>query len=634
MEPAPVASVAILSAPTFVVAFLWLSAAFGRRIQGWLGVPSVDNRAARATTAVALGAGLLQLIPFTLGAVGLLDARYLWLSSVVVAALLFSDLRRTLAVAWSWLRNLRLPGRWGFAWAAALSPGILVAVLLALAPTTDTDGLWYHLTVPKRWLESGQLHYLPTYPNSNMPMGVELLFGSALALAGDSAAKLLHFALGACGAIGLYFAGAQLKNRTVGIAAAVLYLVGPIGVGHLLGWAFIEGATSFATIAAVSAWIAWYETRAEGWLRCAFLLAGIGVSFKITAGLVPLGLAGLTLAAHFDRRPMDQPRRVRLAALLPLLICVAPVTPWLVRADIMTGNPFFPLFASHIPSRDFAPELATQWGDFNRYLNWAIVIGRDWSIERRQLILVGCAAVMILVAGVACLFLGSRRARTATLVLLATMLAQLGAVGLYVRYWIPIAAVLSLPLLMLIDKAISGKYQRIAMVIVAAVLSLTQARRGLLSVNGDVAGLVRSAFGAAERRAFLLRQLPPFPLYDKINRDLPHDSKLLLAFYCGGFYIDRTTYCTEIVQGSIRMTSWEAFSSDIRRLGVTHVLTPRKVAEGGPAPPVDAAGVGFMVQKQEWALIGRLLAQNGQLVASAGADGLYRLNVANELKPQ
>lgn len=635
-----------LKSIAFVLTFLWLSAALGRRIQRQLKVPSQYARPELHLSAVALGAGCLQAIPFLLGVLGCLKQEWLCLAVLVVAVALSVDMSRTLADTYSALRSLSLPTPWSAAWAVALLPGLVTAAALAVAPSTDPDGLWYHLTVPKRWLASGSLHYLPTYPNSNMPMGVEMLFSIALAAVGDTAAKLLHFVLGLCGALSALVAGTRLGNRVVGASAAALYLFGPLGVGGLLGWGFIEGATSFATLAAAMAWLVWREHRDAGWLSCAFLLAGIAVSFKITAGLVPLGLAGLTVAVLWNDRRMSSASTAGVSTAgasiagastagaispwPPLLLCAIPVLPWLVRAGVQTGNPFFPMFASFIPSRDFAPDLAAQWSHFNRYLNWAIIIGRDWSLELRQAVLMGSAVVLALAALAISLLRRSWLARASTITLLVTALLQLAAVGLYLRYWIPMAAALSIPLLALLQKQLSSRAAQVGIVIATLAMSLGQSYRNVRSANGDFTGVVTTALGVTDQLTFLNRHVPPFPLYEIVNRDLPSDSRILLGLYCGGFYIDRTTYCADIVQGSLRLTTWQDFLADGRRLGVTHVLAPTAIASAEPHPVADASGVGYMVQDKEYELIGRLIIDRGKLLATAGNDGLYAVNLRDD----
>src|SRR3954470_1667253 len=197
----------ILWGPGFLLAFVVLGLAIGRRCLIWLGVTQ-GSRVERGIVAFALGSGTLQLVPLALGTFGLLGVRAVWAALALVTLLASYDLLRVLLAARDLLGHLKA-SRFPL-WTLALAPGLVAACLLALTPTLDADGLGYHLTVPKRWLASGSLSYLPTYPNSNMPMGVEMLFTLALAVSGDAAAKILHYALGVSGAIALYLAGLRL----------------------------------------------------------------------------------------------------------------------------------------------------------------------------------------------------------------------------------------------------------------------------------------------------------------------------------------------------------------------------------------------------------------------------------------
>ncbi len=56
----------IVLAPLFTLAFLWLSAATGRRLMRWLGVDALGSSAEGVVVAIALGAGMLQFVPFVL----------------------------------------------------------------------------------------------------------------------------------------------------------------------------------------------------------------------------------------------------------------------------------------------------------------------------------------------------------------------------------------------------------------------------------------------------------------------------------------------------------------------------------------------------------------------------------------
>lgn len=626
----------ILYATLFAVGLLGLSVAVGHRVLGWFGVPAVGSLRERLFAAVALGVGVLGLVPVTLGALGLFRLAWLRAAFALLACIALRDAVQVVsAVRRAYAERASAAG-WMKAWLFALIPGLFIAFLLAVTPTIDADGLGYHLTVPKRWLSQGSLAYIPTYPNSNMPMGVEMLFTIGLAFGGDASAKVVHFSLGTLGAFGLYLAGKRLAGSGVGAAAALVYLYGPVPVAGLLGWAYVEGLTSFAVIGSALAWIAWYQQRSAGWLRVAAALAGLGVSFKITSGLFPLALAALTLITLSEERRRGTRSTLAgvQAALAPrsLLVLGAlvalPVSPWLIRAAIVTGNPVFPMFARWIPSRDFTPELAAQWEHFNRYMNWAISVGASWSLEDRKLILLAVALGVVIATAMIYWMLSSRMSRGVLLVMAGTVLVQIAAVGIYVRYWIPLFSVLQLPVLAWIGRWLEGRTPRLALVGVTVIASLVHARRGLAEVAFDTKQLVQTALGFADKGAFIQRFIPLYPLYTHANQTLPEDSRILLAYHCASFYIDASTFCADTLQGALRLTNWPEFSDDLRRLGITHVIAPRALATGGPRPPTDPAGVAFMVRDREYELVSQLLMRSGDLLLAAADQGLYELDLA------
>ena len=87
-------------------------------------------------------------------------------------------------------------------WRPANPPGLLIGLyllvialftlLVALLPPADWDGLFYHLTGPKLYLQAGGIAGGVDIPHLNFPSLMEMLFAWAMLLRGDMAAKLLH----------------------------------------------------------------------------------------------------------------------------------------------------------------------------------------------------------------------------------------------------------------------------------------------------------------------------------------------------------------------------------------------------------------------------------------------------------
>jgi hypothetical protein len=629
---------AILTSFAFAASLLWLSLALGQRLLRWLGVAEHESFSEWLVVAASLGAGALQLIPMLLGATATLSVSSIRLTVGVLSLVLLPDVISVAQKAWRARQHWHRPSGWQVAFLVALLPALGVAALLAATPTVDPDGLGYHLTVPKLWLQSGSLRYLPTYPYSNTPMGVEMLYTIALACVGDAGAKALHFTFGVVGAVGLYLAGKRLQSSLLGGVAAALYLVGPLAVVTLLGCAYLEGITTCAMSAATIAWLIWFQTRKPSWLPIAFALAGIGVSFKITAALFPIALGALTLSTLTD--PARRDGTLRLSALpIPWQVyplTLLPVAPWLLRSALVTGNPVFPLFARVIPTRDLSPLLSKQFDDYNRYMLWATRFGAHWTMGQRKLILAAVALIAVALATFLFLRLRSYMARALVLVMLGTVLAQLAAVGLYARYWIPSFAVMALPILFALSgrKRFSDRTGWTLLVAATALGSLYQVRQGLDTVDRDVRGLLGTALGLESQRSFLHRHLPLYPLYERANL-LPPDSKILLSTYCGGFYLDRTTYCAESVQDSLRLTAWNYFMADVTRLGTTHVFAPTNLRAAVQARQfatrttigVGQGSVSEIYRAQQNEFVGRLLNDHGKPIATASDTTLYEVDL-------
>jgi hypothetical protein len=155
---------------------------------------------------------------------------------------------------------------------------------------------------------------------------------------------------------------------------------------------------------------------------------------------------------------------------------------------------------------------------------------------------------------------------------------------------------------------------------------LYQAARNLKGVDYDVGGLVKTAIGVESQRDFLLRHVQLYPIYEHANRALPPRAGVLLAYYCGGFYLDRPTFCGDIVQESLRYSSFSDFVDDARRLRITHLVAPREWGDVDSKAPLEGGNVSMLIREKEHAYVGRLIRDHGSLLVAASDQGLYVLD--------
>ncbi len=115
------------------------------------------------------------------------------------------------------------------AWWWLAVPFVLVIVGGALLPPVDFDVLEYHLQVPREWVQSGRIAFLPHNVYGNMPLGAETLAALTMVLSpgelgwwwGALAGKLVMAGFAPLAAVLLVAAGRRFASPQAGIVAAL-----------------------------------------------------------------------------------------------------------------------------------------------------------------------------------------------------------------------------------------------------------------------------------------------------------------------------------------------------------------------------------------------------------------------------
>jgi 4-amino-4-deoxy-L-arabinose transferase-like glycosyltransferase len=310
-----------------------LGAALGRRILVWLSLADLPP-SDLVWLAPALGLGGLGLGGLGLGLVGGWRRPLIYGLGLLAVGLLARDglaLGRQLG---GWRPRLAV-GRWG-RWYLVLT--LALTVLLALTPPISWDGLFYHLTGPALYIAQEQIAPLDiNIPHLAFPSLMEMLFGLAMLLRGDGAAKLLHLAYGLLLAALVY----RLSRRWQGREAAgwsLLLLAAMPMVAVLAAWAYNDLALAFYQLATLYALLAWQESRRWGWLMVGGILSGLALGLKYTA--FPLPLVGLVYLFWLSRTGETRFFGKNLVSYAALTGLVA--LPWYLRNWAFTGNPVYP----------------------------------------------------------------------------------------------------------------------------------------------------------------------------------------------------------------------------------------------------------------------------------------------------
>lgn len=208
----------------------------------------------------------------------------------------------------------------------------------ALGPELSFDALWYHLTLPKLYLKSKKIFFIPggLLYYSALPQLTEMLYMVALAIQGEILAKLIHFTFG----IGCIFALYNLLKRFGAKLALIgcLIFYSQLTVGWLSTTAYVDLVRTFFEILALDYFLKWVGNRKRSLLIKSSVLVGLAISVKL--------LAFYSLASFIFLILILSPKRKIKTSLIFLFFPLLIPSPWFVLSFINTKSPIYPLFTS------------------------------------------------------------------------------------------------------------------------------------------------------------------------------------------------------------------------------------------------------------------------------------------------
>jgi hypothetical protein len=307
-------------------------------------------------------------------------------------------------------------------------------------------------------------------------------------------------------------------------------------------------------------------------IALAGVLAGLACGCKYTA--FPLIAAPLTLAMLLQAGRSMQ-KRLGDAAVFAVTATVA-VSPWLLKNQVMTGNPVFPLANSVFKGSP------PGWGD-KETQRWDK--GHGTQAQQRTLDTRFVAAwnhiaadkyqrfgPAILVIAVAGLF-GRRRQRV-DLVLIVLLITQLGiwlfATHLFARF----AVVLLIPLALLCGRAVTGADGKVRLYAIAAALVVGCAWNFAFAERLHK----EESPGGAPASLIYDGEIPGFEYFQAVNHELPKDARILLVGDAKAFYFQRDVdYCVTFNRNPFFVAARTADSAGellhwLGERGYSHVL--------------------------------------------------------------
>lgn len=306
----------------------------------------------------------------------------------------------------------------GFGVAAALvATSVAVNLVLAIAPSTKADELYYHMLVPSRLVHDHALRfYLLPWEGAVVPqMGYQIAMAPLHAMLIPDAANVVSWGFAT---LLMWFAYRMLRNADYSAKWAALWCA-TVGVGlygavwHVTGGSHAMGELAIAAlaVAVLASDSGWAGVPREHRAIAIGILASAGAISKLSTVPLAFGLlvAGVVQLSH-GAASRDR-LRIALAAVLPGMILWGPLVAW---TWYVSGAPFGPVLSWWFPHSVYAgtairemivrPEAARVVEFFGRHspLLWfaalGVVVTRVLPPGRRALatVLVAGQALVIL----------------------------------------------------------------------------------------------------------------------------------------------------------------------------------------------------------------------------------------------
>jgi hypothetical protein len=477
-------------------------------------------------------------------------------------------------------------------------------LILALLAASNTPGfLWaeegngydvleYHLQIPKEYFQAGRIAYAPHNVYANFPMNVEMFYLLAMIVHNETydvgtTANMIHLMLGALAVFAVWVIGREYSPTSGRIGAVAAGSVG--WLGYLSGLAYVENGMLFFAATAVAALLRAFPSKTQPvserdpetasrigsvsrrWLGLAGLCSGFVCGCKYTG--VPMVTLALTLAiipwmyGEWRRRVLDLCVFVGAATLS--------FAPWLIKNEVMTGNPVFPLsnqwFRASPPG--WGEQQTEQWNRGHRLpdVDRSLVarfrtLWRHVPADKDQRF--GPGIVLIALGGL----FGRRRERVDGIllgVLVVQLMVWLFATHLYARFAVP----LLIPLGILAGRSVMGTESWMRYWIVLSVLVVGGAWNFSFAarLNG------REAPGGAPASLIYDGLLPGYEYFAAVNHELPTNAKLLVVGEARAFYFQRwADYCVVFNQSPfvhvVETSDVDGVLQWLGDRGYTHVL--------------------------------------------------------------
>lgn len=293
--------------------------------------------------------GVYSYLIFTLGLLGLLYKNNIFFITVFFLILVFpwKKRERLLTSIFKNMQSLRfvITNKFNFLFFSLIIIQALVNLIGVLGPELSFDSLWYHLTLPKIYLENHRIFYISggLFYYSVMPKLTEMIYIAALAFQDEILAKFLHFIFGILSIIVLYKLSRKFFSTRISLITCLIFYTNLV-----VGWesitAYVDLTRTFFEILALLAFIYWIQKNQIKWLIISAIMLGFAISVKLLAVTSLFIFLILIITVLFIRK--TRLRFFLFSLFLFTFFSLLIPLPWFILSFINTGNPIYPFFTN------------------------------------------------------------------------------------------------------------------------------------------------------------------------------------------------------------------------------------------------------------------------------------------------
>jgi hypothetical protein len=287
----------------------------------------------------ALGLGILSIGFFVIGSSLGLNAILMWTLFLLLAIVFKNAIWSWYTFIWGALSSSKPAGGLGIAIAVGIAIVLFSTLLIGLAPPLKFDTLVYHLTLPRIYLQEGNISYLPQLFYWGMPQVTEMLYTWALALAGEGAAIIFGWLIGLITLLGVFGYVRQLVGAGAAWVAMASLLAG-FTTASSLAWGYVGWMSMLYGLAFLAYLESWVSTSDLRYLFLAGIFSGLALGVKYTNGV--LLLAGIVVIIWAQRKKSVRGILLNMFQFVSVTFLI--FLPWLVKNYVATGNPVYPFF--------------------------------------------------------------------------------------------------------------------------------------------------------------------------------------------------------------------------------------------------------------------------------------------------